>query len=304
MEETYHTVDTTLKRIIRYDSTAFLRLARVSISDKTVRFEDTSVIQKEFRADQVCILTDNSGKDIGGVYLEYQFTPKPEDVVKWIAKWSSLNERLPYPVALLAVYLNIGKYASFHSEFSTQVGVLKTRTEFDVLLLWNHLDAIRSGAIPALIPLMTLCEEKPTVETFREEIELIHKTELPVKEKDDLFTFSFLIARKDLSREILLPILKEIYSMNRLPDIFEEAFEEVLKDRDAKNEAIGKAIGEAKGEVKEARAILMMLCERRLGEPSKSIGAQLEATDNLDALHALIRDFDKYESWEEISTSL
>ena len=148
-----------------------------------------------------------------------------------------MNERLPYPVALLAIYLNRGRYASFHSEFSTQVGILKTRTEFDVLLLWNHLDAIRYGAIPALIPLMTLCEEKPTVETFRQEIELIQKTELPAKEKDYLSTFSFLIARKDLSREILLTVMKEIHPMNQLPDILEDLFENALKDRDAKNEA-------------------------------------------------------------------
>ena len=47
-----------------------------------------------------------------------------------------------------------------------------------------------------------------------------------------------------------------------------------------------------------------MLCERRLGEPFKSVLVQLEENDDLDALHALIRDFDKYESWDEIASSL
>ena len=122
-EETYHIVDTTLKRIIRYDPAAFLKLAGMSVSDKTIRFEDASVIQKEFRADHVCILSDELKKDVGGVYLEYQLIPKLEDVRKWIIKWIGLNDRLPYPVALLAVYLHRGKYASFHSEFSAQVGI-------------------------------------------------------------------------------------------------------------------------------------------------------------------------------------
>ena len=287
-EETSQIVDTTLKRIIRYDPSAFLKLTGMSVFDKTVRFEDTSVIQKEFRADQLCILTDASGIDIGGVYLEYQMSPKLEDVVKWISKWIGFNERFPFPVALLAIYLHKGKYASFHSKFSSQVGNLRTKAEFDVLLLWNHLDVIRSGEIPALIPLMTLCEEKPTIETFRQEIELIQKTELPGNEKDDLITFSFLIARKDLSREILLTVVKEMHPMNQLPDILEDLFDEVLKERDTKSEA------------REARSILLMLCAKRLGEPAPEVVSRLEKIESIKALRALIRDFDRYESWDEI----
>ena len=291
-EETSQLVDSTLKRIVRYDPTAFLKLAGISVSGKSVRFEDASVIQKEFRGDQICILADESRNDIGGVYFEYQMAPKQLDVVNWIAKWAGLISRFPFPVALLVIYLHKGSYATFHRELSARVGVLETKATFDVLLLWESLDVIRTGAIPALIPLMTLCEDNPSLATFREEIDLIQRAELSIEDREELITFAFLIARRDMNRELLLPIVKEIYPMNRLPDIFEEAFDEVLKDRDAKNEAKGKA--------DEARSILLMLCERRLGAPKQSVIVQLEAISNIDALHALIRDFERYENWDEM----
>lgn len=84
-----------------------------------------------------------------------------------------------------------------------------------------------------------------------------------------------LIARKDSSREILLPILKEMYKMNRLPDIFEEAFDEVLKVRDTKSES------------KDARSILIMLCDKRLGDPSPEVVSRLEKIKSIKELHAL-----------------
>ena len=88
--------------------------------------------------------------------------------------------------------------------------------------------------------------------------------------------------------------------MNQMPDILEDLFEDVLKERDAKSEAKGEAKGEARGEAREARSILLMLCAKRLGEPSQSVVANMEKIERLETLHALIRDFDKYESWDEM----
>ena len=63
--------------------------------------------------------------------------------------------------------------------------------------------------------------------------------------------------------------------MNRLPDIFEEAFDEVLKVRDTKSES------------KDARSILIMLCDKRLGDPSPEVVSRLEKIKSIKELHAL-----------------
>ena len=79
-----------------------------------------------------------------------------------------------------------------------------------------------------------------------------------------------------------------MHPINKLPDILEDLFDEVLKARDTKSE------------LKDARSILIMLCAKRLGEPSPEVVSRLEKIESIKELHALIRDFDRYESWDEI----
>ena len=76
--------------------------------------------------------------------------------------------------------------------------------------------------------------------------------------------------------------------MNKLPDILEDLFDEVLKERDTNSES------------KDARSILIMLCDKRLGDPSPEVVSRLEKIESIKALHALIRDFNRYESWDEM----
>ena len=58
--------------------------------------------------------------------------------------------------------------------------------------------------------------------------------------------------------------------------------------------------GRLEGRLEEARDVLILLGEKKLGKPSSEIGAQLEAIAAVSTLHALIGRIQEVASWEEL----
>jgi hypothetical protein len=162
--------------------------------------------------------------------------------------------------------------------------------------LWEHAHRIRSGELPELAPLLVLCDETPTVATIREEVALIHASQLPSGTQAELLGLALLVATRRFTRELLLPIFEEDWTMI-----------EGLEILDDLNRATGKidkwlAEGNAKGEIRGVRSTLLLLGRKRFGEPSSDVIQALEAISTTEALQQLTVRVLEVESWEELLT--
>jgi hypothetical protein len=133
---------------------------------------------------------------------------------------------------------------------------------------------------------------------------LIEAAELSVERKRELLSLSLLVASRDMEREVVLAIAREVFSMESLetlPPIVEDLFGAALRERDREHEAQGVTQGEAQGALREARVLLLRWGVRRLGAASAEVLTRLEAVASLEELHALIDRLDEPgQSWERL----
>jgi hypothetical protein len=292
-ESANNVVDISIKRIVRDNPAAFLELAGFQVEPALVRFEDTAIQQRERRADHTCIITDVNGKPRGIIYLEYQTVPDPTLIEDWIWKWIGLVKRFSVPVVILIVYVHKGNYATFHNQYTAKLDSLETTVRFDTFRLWDRTNEIRSGKYPDFIPLLALCAEHPTEATVREQVALIRSLELTEERKNELISLSFVLASRDIARNILLTLIEETFAMKTLPPIVEDMFGEVLREREQRQTSDAK--------LTEAGDILLLLYTKRLGTPSPEVIERLQAIQQLEQLHALIARYDdQIESWDQL----
>jgi predicted transposase YdaD len=305
----YNLIDIAVKRLVRDNPAAFLPMVGFQTAPYRVRFEDTAIQQRERRADQTCILTDETGEVSGVVYLEYQLKPEADKLIEWVSKWAELLQRFKAPVAMLVIYLERGQYATFPADLRSRLPAplssLETVVTFNTVRLWEFADQIRSGEYIDFVPLLPLCEEAPDEATVREQVALIRSSDLDEARKEELLSLSVLVASRDVARSILLGIIEEVFAMEVLPPIVEDMFGKALREREQQSrkegEEIGRKEGEEIGALKDARAIVVRLYAKRLGAPSAEIIRRLEAIEAIEALHALIDRYDdQIESWEQL----
>ena len=207
--ETHNPIDVSMKMLIRGRPEAALSLAGLEANTLKYRFEDTSVLTREYRSDQVMIL------DIPKLAIswEYQLAPKADTLRNWFAKCANLTIQLDMPVLLVAIYLEKGDYATFLDRHETTFGSLTTLFQFNAIKLWEHADRIRSGELIELAPLLILCDNQPRVETVQEEIYLISNSNLPPAKQFELYQTVFRIAGARLPKEVIDVFYQEINAM-------------------------------------------------------------------------------------------
>lgn len=73
----------------------------------------------------------------------------------------------------MVINLKKGDRATFPNRSNGEVAGISTEFRFTAVRLWEHADRIRSGQLAELAPLPGLCESSRTVNTVREEIDLL-----------------------------------------------------------------------------------------------------------------------------------
>jgi predicted transposase YdaD len=321
----YNLIDISIKRLVRANPAAFLELAGFTVAPDRITFEDTAIQQRERRADHICIITADNGARRGVVYLEYQLVPDPDIVTDWLWKWIGLVQRFPVPVVLLVVYLHRGNYATFHQDYRARLGGLETAVQFNTFRFWECAAQIRGGNYPDFVPLLSLCEEHPTEATVREQVALIQHAALDEHRKQELISLSFIVASRDIAREILLRVIREVFIMKTLPPIVEDMFGDALRERERqriqeaeklaeargeergekrgeeRGEKRGEERGEKRGEVIGARAALLHLYTKKFGVAPAEVVARLEAIDTVAELYSMIDRYgEEIVSWPQL----
>jgi len=120
------------------------------------------------------------------------------------------------------------------------------RFTYHPILLWKHLDEIRSGKLYTLAPLLVLLNKNPTEETLIEERELILAHEPDPNRRRTLLRTAILIAlaQKIFDSDFLWDFFKEPNMLLTDDPFFDKLF----------NERYGTEIAEAQAQVAEAQA--------------------------------------------------
>ena len=186
-DDQHNAIDISVKALFRECPAAALRLAGLQIPSDAIRLEDPNINLPEFRADHVFIIPGATAgyeaaarKDENeiAIYLEYQLEPDTSLLPSWFAKCAGLTRQLGIPVVLMVIYLQRGDRSTFPDEYRVSIGDLETRFSFTAIRLWEYADRIQSGELAELAPLLILCEEKPTAQTVRLEVDLIRNAGL------------------------------------------------------------------------------------------------------------------------------
>ncbi|HLJ56600.1 MAG TPA: hypothetical protein VKT77_16295 [Chthonomonadaceae bacterium] len=303
-------IDRSVKVLFRECPMAIMRLAGIAVAPEKLRIEDANLNLPELRADHLFVIVGEGGTSEAAIYLEYQLEPDAGLLVSWCAKWGGLLRQLKMPVVLLALYLQRGDRATFPDRLQVQAGGLAMNLSFPVVRLWEHAERIRSGELPELAPLLVLCDDKPTEATVREEVALIHASRLPAATQAELLGLALLVATRRFTRDLLLPIFEEDWSMIEGLEILDDLYRATGKlDRwkaeaeaigRAKGEAEGRAEGRAEGESRGIRETILRIGSQRFGEPSPEAMMSLEAITAAERLQQLAVRLLQVESWQEL----
>jgi hypothetical protein len=205
------------------------------------------------------------------------------------------------PVVLLALYLQRGDRATFPDQYRPQAGGLAMNVTFPVIRLWEHADRIRSGELPELAPLLVLCDEMPTIATVREEVALIHSSQLSAGTQAELLGLALLVATRQFTRELLRPVFEEDWSMIKGLEILDDLYKATGQLDEWKAEA--KAEGKAEGEMQGSLVTLLRVGRKRFGEPEPDVIQALEAISSAETLQQMAVRLLEVESWKELFIS-
>jgi predicted transposase YdaD len=266
MPEAVSPVDASIKALLREMPGALLRLVGLD-ERQAVRHEDTSINVPEQRADHVFLVgaDDPVEPPTPALYLEYQLQPDSRVLPEWFAKAGALGRQLGRKVVLLVIYLERGGRTVFPDRYESELGPLGNEYRFATVRLWEHAERIRSGELWELAPLLVLCEDNPTEETVREELDLIRTADVPPEVRGDLLAYALRIAIRDFPRRVLETLFREDTKMLAEGTIIDDWIAEAEARAEARGEAQGRAEGEARGRAEEAREALRVVLEARFG---------------------------------------
>ena len=326
-------VDMGVKGLIQRRPKTVLRLAGIPESHQIVAVEDSSINTPELRGDHVFIVDPKPAppatvpslhtwsKEAYGLYIETQLTPDRRILSLWMLKCAALSRQLKMPVVLLVIYLKQGRYKTFPDHYIVTKGGLTTEFHFSTIQLWEHADAIRSGELWELAPLLALLDAEPREDTLREELRLIRDSRATPREKADLMGIAAQIAAKSFPRSVVDGVFAKEMEMAKtrvrtfIDDWVDEgiakgiaealdkakAFAQAqgMAEGKAKGMAEGKAEGKAEVRGEEARHMTLRVLRKRFGRLPTPIVRRIEAAD-LAACEALIDRAIEAESLEDL----
>ncbi|TDA70070.1 MAG: hypothetical protein D9V47_03415 [Clostridia bacterium] len=168
-----------------------------------------------------------------------------------------------------------------------------------VIRLWEYAEAIASGELRELAPLLILLTEE------KEEKVLARSRELILASRDEKWRANALsaaitVARRYFPKELLLKFFREELRMLHEADIVQDWINEGFE----KGMEKGIEKGIEKGEVRAIREDIVDMLSERLGMVKTGIGKKLAAIDDPAVLRSLHRKSIKVESVEEFSRLL
>lgn len=228
------------------------------------------------------------------LHLEFQASHDaalPQRLLRYNVLVSSRHEAPVWSIVVLLRQAADGPGLSGAAEQRLPWGDLAHTFRYGVMRLWRQpLERALSGGLTTL-PLAPLTDEAQPVlpEVIRRLDERISREADPA-EAATLWTATYLLLGLRHSREVANRLLQGVRAMRE-----SSTYQAILLE--------GEEKGRAEGRVEEARNILRMLGEDRLGQPDALTSAAIDSLTDVERIEALTRRLLRVSSWAELLAS-
>jgi len=291
--------DRSVKALARRYPEPFVRVALGSTDDLTVEtIENPEINLPERRLDFVYGLRQEDREYI--LHLEFQLEHQadvPERMFTYNALPTAAYGR---PVLSAVIYLERRGYRQLPQEYVVEFRGRPVHTfPYLVVRLWDYAEAISSGQLKELAPLLILLTEEKDEKVLARCRELILAS--PDKKwRANALSAAITVARRYFPKELLLRFFKEELEMLQEADIVQDWINEGFQ----KGMERGMERGLEKGQIKATREGILDVLAERFGVVRQGIAAKLAAIEDAAVLRSLLKKSVKVESIEEFARLL
>ncbi|MGB9887968.1 MAG: Rpn family recombination-promoting nuclease/putative transposase [Moorellales bacterium] len=286
--------DRSVKALARRYPEPFVRVASGSTEDLTVEtIENPEINLPERRLDFVYGLRQEDREYI--LHLEFQLEHQADVPERMFTYNALLTAAYGRPVLSAVVYLERRGYRRLPQEYAVEFRGRPVHTfPYLVVRLWDHAEAIASGELRELAPLLILLTEKKDEKVLDRSRELILAS--PDRRwRANALSTAITVARRYFPKELLLKFFREELKMLQEADIVQDWINEGFQ----KGMERGMEKGLEKGEIKAIREDILDVLSERFGVVRKGIATKLAAIDDPAVLRSLLRRSVKVENLEE-----
>jgi len=284
-------IDRTVKALARRYPEPFVKVALGSTEDLTVEtIENPEINLPERRLDFVYGLRQEDQEHI--LHLEFQLEHAADMLERMFIYNALLTATYERPVLSAVIYLERRNYRRLPQEYVVEFRDQPVHTfPYLVIRLWEYTEAIASGELRELAPLLILLTEEKDEKVLARSRELILASE-DEKWRANALSTAITVGRRYFPKELLLKFFREELKMLQEADIVQDWI----------NEGFEKGI--EKGKVKAIRDDILDVLSERFGVVKKGIGKKLAAIDDPAVLRSLLKKSVKVESLEEFARFL
>ena len=252
-----HEIDRVMKMLAAKYPHIFMKLLFSDNPD--VRFqavEDTTINIPEKRSDKVFRIKANDRDII--LSLEFMIRPDLKMMKRLHTKNGILSESFKLPVLTVIIYLEQGRYRTFHDRYSVDVSGMRNEIIFHRILLWEYEQQIRKGELKELAPLLILFSKREDRKVIDDEKQLIRKVK-DKHEQADLLALSAMVAYRKFKDILIKELFFKEYNMLKQSSFVREWIDEGKKE--------GKIVGFREGRIE----LLLAQLKRILGRVNSDL---------------------------------
>ncbi|MGQ9532469.1 MAG: Rpn family recombination-promoting nuclease/putative transposase [Desulfotomaculales bacterium] len=301
-------IDRSLKALARRYPESFVRVVLGSTEGVAVAtIQNPEINLPERRLDFVYALQAHGGEYL--LHLEFQLTHEPDLPERMLLYHALLTAAYRRPVISAVIYLRRRDYRHLPEAYTVSFRGQPVNTfAYRVVKLWEYREAIATGELRGLAPLLVLLApkggEQAALATTRELILAIEDQ----RERADALSVAITVAARHFTRDFLFKFFREEIEMLQEASIVQEWINEGLAKGLEKGLAEGlergRKEGKLEGEIETLRRGIQDVLEERFGRIKRGMGRKLAAIDDPAVLRLLHRKSVKVESLEEFARLL
>jgi len=289
-------IDRSLKALARRYPEPFAKVVLGSTEGVTVAtIENPEINLPERRLDFVYGLHVDDGEYL--LHLEFQLEHEADLPERMVVYHALLTAAYRRPVISAVIYLQRRDYQHLPEAYTVSFRDQPVNTfAYRVVKLWEYRQAIATGELRGLAPLLVLLapkgEEQAALARTRELILTIEDE----RERADALSVAITVAARYFARDFLFKFFREEMSMLHEASIVQEWINEGMEK--------GRKAGKLEGEIETLRHAVQEVLEERFGRIKRGMGRKLAAIDDPAVLRLLLRKSVKVESLEEFARLL
>lgn len=285
-------IDRDFKYLAKNYPEYFAKLILNTQEDLSIQPLDQELNVPQLRTDNLYLV--KQGTERFALHLEFQLHHKPELPKRMFLYNALFQSALKISTLSAIIYLERKNYRKLPYLYCKQWNGIGHTFTYPVVFLWEHLEKIRNGELPGLVPALMLLTKEKTIEVLAESKALIKKLEPDIeKQALQLSIAAALAGRYQLPAKEIMEVLKEEYLMFKEKNTFFEFL---------RNEALRE--GRREGEQEGKQESIMEVLEERFGSLDTGIKVQVKQVRDEKFLRELLQTSLRAKNLDEFKQTL